>query len=80
MKVEYAEKLTARRKEVQEILDQMDSKEEETKLQAEEHLRLVQEQCEEHLNAVREQSAKIKEVVAQSVPMAARRTAAAQEC
>ena len=79
MKVEYAEKLAARRKEVQEILDQMDSKEEETKLQAEEHLRLVQEQCEEHLKAVREQSAKIKEVVAQNVPMAARRTAAAQE-
>lgn len=74
IEVEYAEKLAARRKEVQEILDQMDSKaistnnngrdlleglckfqscvqalsfgflpqEEETKLQAEEHLRLVQ--------------------------------------
>ena len=64
IEVEYAEKLTARRKEIQEILDQMDSKaistnnngrdllegwsfgflcqEEETKLQAEEHLRLVQ--------------------------------------
>lgn len=79
LKVEYTERLAARRKDIQEIIDEMDRKEEEAKLRAEEHLRLVQEQCQQHLQAVREQSAKIKEAVAENVPIATKRTAAAQE-
>ncbi|CAK9017700.1 unnamed protein product [Durusdinium trenchii] len=78
-KAAAAQRLCAREKEIQEMAEEMDRQEAEAKEQAEEHLRFVKEQCDEHVKAMRVQSSKIKEAVAANLPMAIKRTVAAQE-
>eukprot|EP00913_Durusdinium_trenchii_P013768 g12928.t1 len=68
-KAAAAQRLCAREKEIQEMAEEMDRQEAEAKEQAEEHLRF----------AMRVQSSKIKEAVAANLPMAIKRTVAAQD-